>query len=76
MDYERKIAFYHNGPQHRTKKMIDLVIRMHIPMFLYFVTCFLRVRVSLLCRLQAVSNLLVTIYQYLISEARRNCSCL
>ena len=43
-------------------------------MFLYLETCFLRVTVSLLCRLQAVSQIRVPIYQYLISEGRRNCS--
>ena len=63
-------------PSTEQKKMIDLVIRMHFRMFLYFVTCFLRVTVSLLYRLQAVSNLLLPIYPYQISEARRNCSSL
>ena len=57
-------------------KLVDSVIRMHFRMFLYLVTCFLRATVSLLCRLQAVSNLHVPIYPYLISEARRNCSIL
>ena len=48
----------------------------HFYMFLYVVTCFLRVTVSLLCRLQAVSMIVVQIYPYLISEGRRNCSTL
>ena len=43
-------------------------------MYLYFVTCFLRVTVSLLCRLEAVSKIHVPIYAYLISERKRNCS--
>ena len=43
-------------------------------MFLYLVICFLRVAVSLLCRLQAVSKKHVPMYSYLISEGRRNCS--
>ena len=38
----------------------------HIYMFLYCVTCFLRVTVSLLCRLQAVLKVFVPIYPYLI----------
>ena len=42
--------------------------------FFYLVTCFLRVTVSLLCRLQAVSKIHVPIY--LISEGRLNCSTL
>ena len=37
---------------------------------------FLRVTVSLLCRLQAASKIHVPIYPYLISEGRRNCSIL
>ena len=41
-------------------------------MFLYLITCFLRVAVSLLYRLQAVSKIHVPIYPYLISEERRN----
>ena len=48
----------------------------HFRMFLYLVACFLRVTVSWLCRLQAVSNIHVPIYPYLISEGRRNCSTL
>ena len=43
-------------------------------MFLYFETCFLRVTVSLPCRLQAVSKIHAPIYPYLIGEGRRNCS--
>ena len=44
-------------------------------MFECLVTCFLRVTVSLLCRLQAVSKIYVPIYPCLIiSEGRRNCS--
>ena len=35
-------------------------------MFLYLETCFLRVTVSSLCRLQTVSKIHVTIYPYLI----------
>ena len=45
-------------------------------MFLYLETCFLRVTVSLLCRLQALSKIRVPIYPYLIIEGRRNCSAL
>ena len=45
-------------------------------MFLYLETCFLRVTVSLLCRLQAVLKIHVPIYPYQISEGRRNCSTL
>ena len=45
-------------------------------MFLYLVTCFLRVTVSLLCRLQAVSTKHVPIYPDLIGAGRRNCSTL
>ena len=45
-------------------------------LFLYLVTGFLRVTVSLLCRLQAVSKMHVPIYRYLISEGRQNCSTL
>ena len=37
----------------------------HFRVLLYFVTCFLRVMVSLLCRLQAVSKMHVPIYPYL-----------
>ena len=44
--------------------------------FLYLITCFPRVAVSLLCRLQTVSKIHVPIYPYLISELRRNCSTL
>ena len=46
----------------------------HFRTFSYFVTCFLGVTVSLLCRLQAVSKIHIPIYPYLISEGRRNCS--
>ena len=45
-------------------------------MFLYLETCFLRVTISLLCQLQAVSKIHVLIYPFLISEGRRNCSTL
>ena len=45
-------------------------------MFLYLISCLLRVTVSLLCRLQAVSKMHVPIFPYLISEGRRNCSTL
>ena len=45
-------------------------------MFLYFETCFLKVTVSLLCRLQAVPTIHDPIYPYLIGEGRRNCSTL
>ena len=48
----------------------------HFCRFLYFVTFFLRVTVSLLCRLQAVSKIHVPIYPFQISEGRRNCSTL
>ena len=41
-------------------------------MFSYLETCFPRVTVSLLCRLQAVSKIHVQIYPYLINEGRRN----
>ena len=40
----------------------------HFRLFLYLETCFMRVAVSLLCRLQAVSQIHVPIYPYLISE--------
>ena len=44
-------------------------------MFECLVTCFLRVTVSLLCRLQAVSKIHVPIYPcLLISKGRRNCT--
>ena len=44
-------------------------------MFGCLVTCFLRVAVSLPCRLQAISKIHVPIYPCLIiSEGRRNCS--
>ena len=46
----------------------------NIHMFLYLVTCFLRVTVLLLCRLQAVSKIQAPIYPYLISEERWKCS--
>ena len=45
----------------------------HYRMFLYLETCFLRVTVSLLCRLQVVSKINVPIYPYQINEGRRNC---
>ena len=48
----------------------------HFCMFLYLVTYFRGVTVSLLCRLQAVSKIHVPIYPYLISEGRWNCSTL
>ena len=44
--------------------------------FLNLVRCFLRVTVSLLCRLQAVSKIDVSIFPNLINEGRRNCSAL
>ena len=47
---------------------------LHLCMIFYLETCFLRVAVSLLCRLQAVSTMHVPIYPYLISEGRWNCS--
>ena len=40
----------------------------HFRLFLYLVTCFLKIMVSLLFRLQAVSKIYVPIYPYLISE--------
>ena len=40
--------------------------------FLYLVSCFLSVTVSLQCRLQAVSMMHVTIYPFVIIEERRN----
>ena len=46
----------------------------HFRMFLYLETCFIRVTVSLLCRLQDVSMTHVSIYHNLFSEWRRNCS--
>ena len=48
----------------------------HFCIFLYLMTCFLRVTVWLSCRLQAVSKMHVPIYPYLICELRRNCSTL
>ena len=48
----------------------------HFRMILYLETCFLRVKVSMLCRLQAVSQIHVPIHPYQISEGRRNCSTL
>ena len=50
--------------------------KIYFRMLFYLVTCFLRVTVSLLCRLQAVSKIHVSIYPYLICEVRRNCSTL
>ena len=62
--------------------MIDLVILsprhlncvrnsiIHFRMFLYLVTCFLRVTVSLLYRFQSISKIHVPIYSYLIIEGR------
>ena len=50
-------------------------ISINFQMFECLVTCFLIFTVSLLCRLQAVSNIHVPIYPCLIiSEGRRNCS--
>ena len=46
---------------------------MNFRMFLYLVTCFPRVTVSLLWRLQAMSKIHVAIYPYQISERRQNC---
>ena len=40
----------------------------HVRMFLYLVTCFLRVKISLLCRLEAESKIHVPFYPYLISK--------
>ena len=40
----------------------------HFRMFLFLVTCFLRVTVSLLCRLQAVSKIHVSIYPHQICD--------
>ena len=48
----------------------------HFRLVLYLVTCFLRGRVSFLCRLQAELKINVPIYPYLIRERRRNCSTL
>ena len=48
----------------------------YLRMFLYLVTCFLRITVWLLCQLQAVSMIHVPVYSYLISKGRRNCSTL
>ena len=48
----------------------------HFRMFLYLVTCFLRVTDSLQCRLQDESKTHVPIYSYLISERKRNYSTL
>ena len=45
-------------------------------MFLYLLTSFLRVTVSFLWRSQAVSKIHVTIYPFLTSELKRNCSSL
>ena len=45
-----------------------------VRMFLYLVTCFLSVAVSLQCRLQAVSKIRVPIYPCLISESKLNYS--
>ena len=46
----------------------------NFPMFVYLVICFLRVTVSVLCRLQAVWKMHFPIYPSLICEGRRNCS--
>ena len=46
---------------------------MHFRVFLNLATCFLRVTVSLLCRLQAMPKIHILIYPYLISEERRKC---
>ena len=45
----------------------------HFHMFLYLVSCFLRVTVLLLWQSQAVSKIHVPIYPYLIIEGRWNC---
>ena len=45
-------------------------------LFSYLETCFPRVTVLLLCRLQAVTKIHAPIYHYLISEGRRNCTIL
>ena len=79
MNYVRKVALYHNGPQHRAILMpwFSNFLRNstnHFRMFLYLVTCFLSITVSLLYRLQAVSKIHVQIYPNIISEGRRNCS--
>ena len=60
------------SPMHQNPSMSTI----HFRMFLYLVTCFLRATVSLQCRLQAVSNIHVPIYPYLICEGRPNCSSL
>ena len=54
--------------------MTNLII--HFRMFLYLEIYFLRVTVSLICRLQAISSIHVLIYPDLISEGIRNCSTL
>ena len=46
----------------------------HFRMFLYLLTCFLRVSVSLLRRSQAISTTHVPIFPYLISEGRQACN--
>ena len=43
----------------------------HFWMFLYLENCFLRVRVSLLCRLEAVSKIQIEIYPDRISEGNQ-----
>ena len=95
MDYARKIALYHNGPQHRTKlKLIDRFgdknrvissnfnatilkflrkFTIYFRICLYLVICFLRVTVSLLCRIQEMFQFIPI---YIISVWRRNCSTL
>ena len=80
---------HHNGPQHGTKlknidgfphnnqvSSINFNSTTHFRMFIDLVKCFLRVTVSLPCRLQPISNTHIPIYPYLIIVGRRNCSTL
>ena len=58
VDCAREISLYHNGYQHRNKLK---------SIYIWLVTCFPRVTVSLLCRSQVVSKIHGPIYPYLIS---------
>ena len=53
---------------------IELTRAIFLIIYLYLIKCFLRVTVSLLCRLQAVSKMHVPIYPYLISKGIPNSS--
>ena len=63
------------SPNIQTFENLWIPITINFRMFECLVTCFLRVTVSLLYRLEAVSKIHVAIYPCLIiSEGRRNCS--